>query len=205
MTALAQTIAGRSATRSSAMTDVLLVVAGSLVVAGLAQVSISLLPFTPVPITLQTLGVLVVGGALGAVRGGAALGLYLVEGLVGLPFYAEGESMPELLDRYNGFTSVPTGGYLIGFVIAAVVVGYLAERGWDRSPKSAISAMLLGQVITFTIGVAWLANALSVSGEKALEFGLYPFVIWDVIKLFLAAGLLPLAWKLIGKERTFRR
>ena len=129
-------------------------------------------------------------------RGGAALVLYLLWGAIGLPFYAEGNSGTE----YLGFAAA-TGGYLWGFVIAAVVVGWLAEHGWDREMRSAISAMLIGEIIIFTIGVMWLAGALNIpvnapgTENDALEFGLYPFVIGDILKLLIAAGILPLAWR----------
>ena len=146
----------------------------------------------PVPITGQTLAVLVVGGALGAIRGCTSLILYLALGSAGAPIYAEGES--------GAFTTLPTGGFLVGFIIAAVVVGYLSEKGWDRSLKSSLGAMLIGEIIVFGVGVPWLANNLGVSAGKAIEFGLYPFVIGDVIKLVLAAGLLPAAWRLVGKS-----
>ncbi len=183
--------------RSNLATDALLVLTGSLIVALLAQLSIKL-PFTPVPITGQTLGVLLVGTSLGALRGGAALLLYLVWGAIGLPFYAEGKSGVEFL----GFAAA-TGGYLWGFVVAAAVVGWLAERGWDRETRSAISAMLIGEIIIFTIGVLWLAAAfdlpVNAAGPEndALDLGLYPFVVGDLLKLLLAAGILPLAWRWI--------
>jgi biotin transport system substrate-specific component len=195
MTALAQTIGRRDSAAASLAWDAGLVVGGSLFVAALAQLSISLLPISPVPITGQTLGVLVVGASLGALRGGAALGLYLLWGAIGLPFYAEGRSGVELL----GVASA-TGGYLWGFVVAAAVIGYLAQRGWDRNLGSSIGAMLIGQVIIFAFGVTWLARAIGVSGIEALELGLYPFVVGDLIKLLIAAGALPLAWKLVRRD-----
>lgn len=188
--------------RSNLATDALLVLTGSLIVAGLAQLTIKL-PFTPVPISGQTLGVLLVGASLGAVRGGAALLLYLAQGAIGLPFFAEGESGVSFLSA-----SGATGGYLWGFVIAAVVVGWLAEKGWDRDAGRALGAMLIGEIIVFTLGVLWLAAALDIpvqaSGPEndALEFGLYPFVLGDLIKLLIAAGVLPLAWRFVkGLDR----
>ena len=208
MTTLAQTIGRRETTQSSLITDAILVVAGSLFVALLAQLSFKL-PFTPVPITGQTLGVLLVGGALGSIRGAASLALYLVWIVAGLPFGAEGQGGADLLAL-----SSATGGYLIGFVVAAFVVGRLAEMGWDRTIGSAIGAFLIGEIIIFGIGVPWLAGALDIpvqatgacdlstgAGCDALELGLYPFVLGDLLKVFIAAAALPAAWKLVDRGK----
>lgn len=192
--------------RSNLAYDAVVCIAGSLVVAALAQLSIKL-PFTPVPITGQTLGVLLVGASLGAVRGGIAIILYLLEGAVGLPFYAEGKSGLDYLTAADALHA--TGGYLWGFVVASVFLGWLAERGWDRKLGSALGAMLIAEIIIFTFGVVWLAAALDVpiigATEKyddALDFGLYPFVIGDILKLLIAAGTLPAAWRLLGRDRS---
>ena len=199
MTALAEAI-GKRDTRTAALTmDALLVLTGSLFVAGMAQVYLKL-PFTPVPITGQTLAVLLVGGALGARRAGASLALYLGWIAIGLPFAAEGKSGVEMLK-----VSTASGGYLWGFVIAAVLVGWLAERGWDRDVGRAWAAMLLGSIVIYLFGVPWLAAALDIpiaaegdAFNDALEFGMYPFVIGDILKLLLAGLALPAAWKLVG-------
>ncbi len=200
VTALAHSIGNRT-TRSAAWTwDVGLIVAGTLFIYLLTQVAIPLEPFSPVPISGQTLGVLAVGGALGAWRAGTSVLLYLALGAAGVPSaFAEGRTGMDLLKA-----SSPTGGYLIGFLIAAVVVGYLCQRGWDRSIRSSLGAMLIGEIVIFAIGVPWLANAIGVPATEAMELGLYPFVIGDLIKLFLAAGLLPVTWKLLGSEKTDR-
>ena len=202
MTALAHSIGRRSTQAASITSDIALVISGLAFMWVLTQVAIPLEPFSPVPITGQTLAVLLIGAAFGAVRGGATIGLYLALGAMGLPrAFAEGKTGIEFLKAAS-----PTGGYLIGFVIAAVVVGFLAQRGWDRSVGSALGAMLIGEVIIFTLGVAWLGNALGVPAQKAMEFGLYPFVIGDVIKLALAAGLLPTAWRFVkDRTQTFKR
>ena len=196
MTALAHSI-GRRQTQASALTsDVVLVLGGTALMWLLTQVVIPLEPFSPVPITGQTLGVLLVGGALGAWRAGTSMALYLALGAAGVPrMFAEGQTGAELLRA-----SSPTGGYLFGFLIAAVVVGYLAQRGWDRSIRSSLGAMLIGELIVFVLGVAWLANAVGVSAQKAMELGLYPVIIGDVIKLLLAAGILPTLWRFIGRS-----
>lgn len=194
MSTLAQSIARPRLKVSPRVLDVVLVVAGSLVMVGLSHLSMRL-PFTPVPVTGQTLGVLLVGTSLGVTRGGAALALFLLYGIVGLPVYADGASGVQTL-----LLGSATGGYLWGFLVAAIVCGYLAERGWDRSIGSAIGAMVVGEVIVFTFGVTWLAAAAGVSGQKAMELGLYPFVLGDLIKTLLAAGILPAAWKLTGRR-----
>lgn len=196
MTALAHSVSrGRSKNASLAL-DIGLVVAGTAFIYLLTQVKVSLLPFSPVPITLQTLGVLAVGGALGWLRGGMSIVLYWALALVGTPnVSATGATGPELF-----YASSPTGGYLVGWFFAAVLVGWLCEKGWDRSIRSSIGAMLLGSIVIYLVGVPWLANAAGYDAVTAMEKGLYPFVIGDVIKLFVAAGLLPLAWKLVGKK-----
>jgi biotin transport system substrate-specific component len=193
MTALAHALGRRTTTQSSVFTDLALIALGSAVMAGLAQLSFRL-PFTPVPITGQTLGVLLVGASLGAWRGGAAMLAYIGEGAAGLPVFAGGESGVHWLTP-----AAPTGGYLWGFVVAAVVIGLLAQLGWDRSVGSAIGAMLVGEVIIFSFGVPWLANLVGVPAEKAMELGLYPFVVGEVLKIMVAAALLPAAWRLAGR------
>jgi biotin transport system substrate-specific component len=185
---LAPTSAGSTA---RAVYRVACAVAGCLLIAGLAQLAIRL-PFTPVPITGQTLGILLVGAAFGPILGAATLALYLLAGGIGLPFFAGGDSGWEVL----GFASA-TGGYLWGFVLAAVLTGWLARNGWDRSFRSAIGAMLLGEIVLYAVGLFWLHRVLGGSVEKTLIAGLYPFVIGDMIKLLLAAGLLPGAWRLL--------
>lgn len=195
MSALAHTLSRRRSAGGVRLADVVLIVLGSAVVALLAQVSFRL-PFTPVPITGQTLGVLLVGASLGSARGSSALLLYLAEGAAGLPVFAEAKSGLALLA-----TSSVTGGYLWGFVVAAFVVGWLAERGWDRNFGSAIGAMLVGLIVIFSFGCTWLAAALSVPAREALELGLYPFVLGDLLKLLIAAGSLPLAWRIAGPQR----
>ena len=202
MTALAHSFGRRDSRAATLAWDVFLIVIGSLVVAALAQLSLRL-PFTPVPISGQTLGVLLVAGTLGATRGGGALLLYLLEGAAGLPVFAEGKS--GLLYLTSADPVHTTGGYLWGFVIAAVVIGFLAERGWDRNLGSAIGAMVIGEIIIFGFGVVWLSQAIAVpiiaegaAYNDALEFGLYPFVIGDILKVLIAAGVLPAAWKLLG-------
>jgi biotin transport system substrate-specific component len=183
-----------SAVRQATWYRALLAFAGSWLVAGLAQISIPL-PFTPVPITGQTLGVLLVGASLGPGLGALSMGLYLAQGALGLPMFAGGSAGVSVL----GLASA-TGGYLWGFVAASAVVGYLSRRGWDRSIRSAIGAMFLGEVVLYAVGIPWLMQAIDVPLGKALELGLAPFVIGDTIKVLLAAGLLPAGWRLAGSR-----
>jgi biotin transport system substrate-specific component len=178
--------------RADLLTDALFVVGGAALVAGAAQISIPLAS-TPVPITGQTFAVLLVGAALGTVRGFASLLLYLVVGIAGAPIYA---------DHHHGWSQVTSasGGYLVGFVLAAAVTGFLAERRWDRRLSSSISLMLTGNVIIYLVGLPWLAVVLNTNLEKTLEFGLYYFVPGDIFKLYLAAALLPTAWKVARRR-----
>ena len=183
-------ISGAVLPRSTSITAVS-VVGFALLTAAAAQLTIPL-PFTPVPITGQTFAILLAGAALGSTAGAASQLLYVGMGAAGLPFYANGAS---------GWSVVTgaTGGYLIGFIVAAYVVGLLAEKRQDRSVISAIPAFLTGSVIIYLIGVPWLANALNVSWPKAVELGLTPFVIGDLAKVVLAGLALPAAWRLSGK------
>lgn len=174
-----------------AIRDAILVVAYAGLVGLLAQLVIPL-PFTPVPITGQTFGVLLGGMALGTRRALAGMVLYVVAGLVFVPWFAGGA---------HGFAvlAAPTFGYLIGFVIAAAVLGRLAESGFDRKPQLTLLAMVIGTVIIYFFGVTWLWNSLHLTFGTAVKFGMLPFLIGDAIKALLAAGLLPGAWKLVRK------
>jgi biotin transport system substrate-specific component len=192
MTTLAPTLYTQTFPRAAGwLRDLVLILLGALFVAALAQVEIPL-PFTPVPVTGQTFGVLLVGAALGSRRGALSLVSYLSMGIVGLPFFAGGAH------GWNIVTGA-TGGYLIGFVIAAYVVGLLAERGLERSLRTSIIPFLIGMVIIYACGVAWLTVVLGSLG-KALVSGLIPFLIGDGIKLVAAALVLPAAWSLITNE-----
>ncbi|GAB4408185.1 MAG: biotin transporter BioY [Anaerolineae bacterium] len=170
--------------------DLGLVLSGSLFIALSAQFAVPL-PFSPVPVTGQTLAVLMVGVLLGSQRGSLALLTYLAEGALGLPVLAGGAAG---LARLTG----PTGGYLIGFVAAAYLVGWLAERGWDRRFETTLLAMVLGNAIIYTFGLLWLARF--VGAERVLALGLWPFVPGDVGKILLATASLPWGWKLLYRR-----
>jgi biotin transport system substrate-specific component len=184
--------------RSGLLTDALLIAGGAGLIAASAQVSFKL-PFTPVPITGQTFSVLLVGAALGTMRGGASAFLYVLAGLL-FPIYA-----PHTGYGWSTITSA-SGGYLVSYPFVAALTGWLAERRWDRKFSSAVGAMLTGNVVIYLFGLPWLAVVLNTNLEKTLELGLYPFVPGDTFKLYLAAAALPGAWKLVGaaKRRTDR-
>jgi len=166
---------------NQALRWIVLMVLGTLFLAISAHIEV---PLYPVPITMQTFAVLVLGMAYGARLGAATLALYLVEGVSGLPVFATGGALG------------PTFGYIVGFILAAGAVGWLAERSWDRNFATTALAMLLGNVLIYVPGLFVLAGYVGM--EKVLEFGLVPFLLGDALKLLLAAILLPLAWKLVG-------
>lgn len=170
--------------------DLLLVLGGAALVALAAQLE---LPLRPVPLTLQTLAVLLVGAALGSRRGALSLLSYLAAAALGLPVLSGGAGG---LARLLG----PTGGYLLGFVLAAGLVGWLVQRfGSDRSVGGTALAMLAGNVLIYLPGLAWLAHVTGLHGQSLLAAGLVPFLLGDALKLGLAALLLPLAWRLLRR------
>jgi len=186
---LAQAAWPRRADAPAWARDAFLVVAFSLVTALSAQVVI---PLAPVPITGQTFGVLLTGALLGPRLGAMAMALYLVEGGLGLPFFAGGAGGAA---RLVG----PTGGYLLSYPFAAALVGGLAVRGWDRKPLTMLAAMLLGSLVVFALGAGWLAHF--VGPGRAVTAGVLPFLPGDAVKALAAAGLLPLGWKWLGAKR----
>ena len=177
---------------SGLLHDTAAVVVASLFIAVCAQMNIPL-PFTPVPLSGGTLGVLYAGALLGSRRGALAVVLYLLEGSAGLPFFSGGAA---------GFVHLlgPTGGYLIGFPIGAFVTGLLAERGWDRTPGRAFLAVFAGSLPIFALGLLGLSRF--VPGSALLAQGLWPFVPGDLLKSGVSAGLLPLGWKLLGGKKN---
>jgi biotin transport system substrate-specific component len=173
--------------------DIVLVVTGAAFVGALAQLYV---PLWPVPVTGQTLAVLLVGATLGAVRGTLALVAYAVLGIVGVPWFSEASSG-------WGIIAGPTGGYIVGFIFAALFVGLLSERHWDRKILKALTTFAGGTLVVFAFGLPWLAFALGIGVDLTLEYGLYPFLIGGAIKALIAAAVLPLAW--FGAERLSRR
>jgi biotin transport system substrate-specific component len=184
------TLADRILPQKALWRHVMLIVGFSLVNVVAAQIAIPL-PFTPVPLTAQTVVVLLTGLLLGSRLGSLAMLAYLAQGAAGLPVFAGGHAgLAWLLG--------PTGGYLVSFVAVAYVVGLLAERGWDRKYWKTALAMLAGTVMIWAGGALWLANFVGLS--NAFAMGVVPFVSGDLIKLVLAAALLPTGWKLLSRR-----
>jgi biotin transport system substrate-specific component len=180
-----------TASSTSLLKDGILIVGASLLMILAARASIYL-PFTPVPITLQTLVVMLAGATLGSRRGALAMLLYLAEGATGLPVFAGGGGILYLL-------FAPTAGYLWSYPLAAFAVGYLCEHNLDRSILTSILAMLPGTCIIYVLGVSWLAIVAHLSLWQAFSAGMLPFIPGDLIKVVIAAILMPVAWQIIRR------
>ena len=196
-TALVPSLVRPSSRVAALAADVVLVGLGVTLIALSAQV-VFYLPWTPVPITGQTFGVLLIGGAYGATRGFATLATYLVVGGLGVGVFAAHSSGWDVLRL-----SSATGGYLVGMLVAATLVGWLADRGWDRSAVRSLPAMVLGNVVIYAFGATWLAHALNLSASQAWHLGIQPFLWGDAVKILLAAGLLPAGWWTVDKVKAF--
>ena len=168
--------------------DLALIIGGSVLIAFSAQIAVGF----PVPITAQTFAVLMIAALLGSRRGVACILTYLAEGAAGLPVFAQANAG---LVVFRGFT----GGYLVGFVVAAFVVGLLAERAWDRKFRTTVLAMVIGNIIIYAFGLAWLSYLIG--ARDAIAEGLYLFIPGDILKTVLAAALLPSAWKLLAPSK----
>lgn len=176
--------------------NITMVVAGAALTAGAAQIVI---PMWPVPITGQTFAVLLVGTTLGALRGALAMVLYIALGALGLPIFTEGSAGWQVI-------AGPTGGYLVGFVLAAFLTGWLAQRSWDRKIVGAGVAFLAGTAVIYAVGLPWLSVALGQLGYPndlgaTLQSGLLPFVPGDILKAVAAGVLLPVTWKLVSRAK----
>ncbi len=170
--------------------DVVLVLAGTALTSVAAQLAI---PNQPVPFTFQTLAVLLTASVLGAVRGALSLGLYALVGAIGLPVFTSGGSGMNYLFG-------ATGGYIVGFVLAAFIVGLLAEKGWSKSSLGMIGSYVIGSAIIYTLGATWLTYGYMKGDLSAgLNAGVYPFLAWDAIKAFVAAAIVPEAWRIAQK------
>lgn len=176
--------------RGGALREAALVLGGAGLTGLAAQISVPV-HGSPVPVTGQTFGVLLVGTALGARRGAAAMALYLLAGFVGVPWFAGGTA---------GSIHLATLGYLIGFILAGAFVGALAERGADRSPWRTALTMAGGNLVVYACGVPYLALSAHLPATTAVHDGLTVFLLGDALKILLAAGLLPGAWKLVGRR-----
>ncbi|MEJ2630760.1 MAG: biotin transporter BioY [Acidihalobacter sp.] len=177
------------ANASRALRNAALVAIGSLLLAAASQVTV---PLWPVPVSGQTFAVLLIGMAYGARLGMVTVLTYLFEGAIGLPFFAGGAAgLAPLIG--------PTGGYLAGFVLAAGVIGWLAQHGWGRNGASTAVAMLIGNIALYVPGLLWLSAFMHFNVHATLAAGLVPFMLGDLAKLLLATALMPLAWRLLGK------
>jgi biotin transport system substrate-specific component len=172
--------------------NIALIVTGALLIYLTARIVIPV-PGSPVPITGQTFGVLLAGGALGFRRGLSSVALYVLIGLIGLPWFAENK---------GGINVIlgASGGYIIGFIIAGAFVGRLAELGWDRRLAGAVVAMLIGNVIIYLVGVPWLIAVQHLDLQAGIAQGVTPFLLGDAIKLALAALAFPAAWWIVGRR-----
>jgi biotin transport system substrate-specific component len=150
-----------------------------------------------VPFTLQTLAVLIVGGSLGLRRGAISVAVFVALGMVGLPVFAQSRSGLQVILGASG-------GYIVGFIVAGALVGRLAELGWDRHIGGSVGMNLLGSATIYLVGVPWLAVVLGVTPAKAIELGLVPFLVGDVVKLLVAAGAFPVAWWVVGRRPSDR-
>jgi len=198
------TLADRIFSRTLAI-DVVLVAAGAALTAVAAQVVV---PLWPIPMTLQTFAVLLVGTTLGPIRGALSMVLYLAVGVLGLPVFAEAKS--------GSLFSLTSGGFIVGFILAAVLVGWLAQREWDRRFVGTLVSFATGTLVIYAIGLPWLYVSLSNLGpavwQDYLGFdsvlaatfgaGVIPFLVGDVLKALLAAALIPLAWRGVSRLRT---
>ena len=178
-----------SVTARRAVTDALLIGTGTLFVAAFAQLSITL-PFTPVPITLSSFAVLLTGAALGSRRGALSMALYILAGVLGAPFYADGAS---------GWAFAPFG-YVLAYLPAAAVAGHLARRGSDRTPWGTVALVAAASLTIYVPGVAWLMAYLGVDLRTALALGVTPFLIGDAVKAVALGAVLPTAWKVVGRK-----
>jgi biotin transport system substrate-specific component len=183
-----QVLADRMFPRSLAV-DSALVLGGAALTAALAQVAV---PLWPVPLTGQTLAVLLVGASLGAVRSALSMIVYAVAGAVGLPVFADHAAGASVLVG-------PTGGYILGFVLAAALTGVLAQRRWERRLLGGMLAFVAGSAVVFLVGLPWLKLSLGLTWEQTLQAGLYPFIIGGIIKAVIAALALRGAWSLVER------
>jgi biotin transport system substrate-specific component len=181
--------------RSSALTQVLFVAAGVAFISLLAQIAIPV-PGSPVPVTGQTLAVLLIGTTYGARLGVLTFATYLLAGIAGAPIFApSGTSANHGIDRLIG----ATGGYLVGMLVASLVLGYLADRKADQKFRTSFPALLLGDAIIFTFGLLWLQQTLDLSWSKTIAAGFTPFILGEALKIAITATSLPLVWRRISR------
>ena len=177
--------------RSSALTQALFIVGGVGFIAALAQIAVPI-PGSPVPVTGQTLGALLIGTTYGARLGFITFSTYLLAGIAGAPIFA---GSTHGIERVTG----ATGGYLVGMLLASFFLGYLADRKADQSFKTSFPALILGDVIIFTFGLMWLRASLDLSWSATIAAGLTPFILGEILKIAITATSLPLIWRRISR------
>ena len=182
------TLRGALITRSTVSTKIALVVGGTAFLALMAQIAVPV-PGSPVPVTGQTLGALLLGSAYGASLGFTTFATYLLVGFIGAPVFASGAHG---LSRITG----ATGGYLVGMLLASLITGYLAGRKWDQKIFTVIPTMLIGDLVIFSAGLFWLHHSLHATWATTFKFGFTPFIVGEVIKIAIASTALPACWKL---------
>lgn len=186
------TLSGALISRSNATTKVALVVGGVAFLALMAQISVPV-PGSPVPVTGQTLGALLIGSAYGASLGFTTFASYLIVGFVGAPVFAAGT---------HGFARITgaTGGYLVGMLLASLITGYLAGRKWDQKIKTVVPTMILGDIVIFALGIFWLHHSIHATWAVTFKFGFTPFILGEVIKIAIASTTMPTLWRFVPKH-----
>ena len=186
------TLRGALVSQSNAVTKTALVIGGTAFLALMAQISIPV-PGSPVPLTGQTLGALLIGSAYGASLGFTTFATYLIVGFVGVPVFASGT---------HGFARITgaTGGYLVGMLLATLITGYLAGRKWDQKIKTVVPAMILGDLVIFSAGLFWLHHAIHASWALTFKLGFTPFIVGEVIKIAIASTTMPTLWRFVPKR-----
>ena len=186
------TLRGALISRSTVATKIALIVGGTAFLALLAQIAVPV-PGSPVPVTGQTLGVLLLGSAYGASLGFTTFAAYLLVGFLGVPVFASGA---------HGLAPITgaTGGYLVGMLIASLLTGYLAGRKWDQRIKTVIPTMLLGNLVIFSAGLIWLHHSIHATWATTFKFGFTPFILGEVIKIAIASTTMPTLWRFVPKE-----
>ena len=186
------TLRGALITRSTVSTKIALVVGGTAFLALMAQIAVPV-PGSPVPVTGQTLGALLLGSAYGASLGFTTFATYLLVGFIGAPVFASGAHG---LSRITG----ATGGYLVGMLLASLITGYLAGRKWDQKIFTVIPTMLIGDLVIFSAGLIWLHHSLHATWATTFKFGFTPFIVGEVIKIAIASTAMPTLWRFVTKE-----
>ena len=186
------TLSGALISRSNAVTKVALVVGGVAFLTLMAQISVPV-PGSPVPVTGQTLGALLIGSAYGASLGFTTFATYLIVGFVGAPVFAAGT---------HGFARITgaTGGYLVGMLLASLITGYLAGRKWDQKIKTVVPTMILGDIVIFALGIFWLHHSIHATWVLTFKLGFTPFILGEVIKIAIASTTMPTLWRFVPKR-----